>query len=117
MAPKLRFLPPEEYYRLESTALEHQPDPDHSLVIVGEDTETIISHWVASEALVLDGLWVDPNYRNTFISGRMAITMLDRLKTLGASGVLTVTSEPSVTKQAERLGFRPIPGVVSHLRF
>lgn len=104
--PRLRFLPPEEWGKLEGPLTRTQPDPKHTLILVAEEEGKIVGTWAATELITMEGLWVAEKYRGSALPVKIYNTMIEELKKLGVPGVLAVIENPSVISQAERLGFQ-----------
>ncbi len=107
-----RRLPLEEWHKLDGLPLTTmgRPDPDRCIVIVAEnEDERIVGTWVLVFAPFLEGLWVDPNYRNTsFTAWRLVQAMKDFLYSWKIPHTYTVVQSDYVKDLAERVGFEAL---------
>lgn len=109
---RARVLPPEEFFRLQGLPLYDTVAGTGSLVVVVEDeTGTIVATWSALWTLHLEGLYVVPGCRH---SPRVAISLYDQmfqaLQDLGVRQVLTVTQDPIVGGMTEKIGGQKVDG-------
>lgn len=109
-----RVLPHEDWSKLDHTELAtvwRDLHPAYCQVLVVEDGERIIGCWALLNMWHVEGLWIDPAYRNT---GIVARRLLHGMRTLtdqhGAAQVITTSVSPDVTDYLQRLGATPFPG-------
>jgi len=109
----IRVLPFEEWDKLEGypIATNGLPNPDTSLILVAETPAgEIVGTWEAITPVILEGLWIDENYRNTLVAGRLLATMKSVLKSMNIDKAFTLVQTSDVKALAEKAGFEMIPG-------
>lgn len=108
-----RVLPVDEWERLRDLPFGSQglPDPQLAMIIVSEDPAgAIVGVWAAATQVMLDGLWVDPNHRDTPIAGQLLRQMKALLTERAITTSFTLISDPQVMALAVKAGFVRAPG-------
>jgi ribosomal protein S18 acetylase RimI-like enzyme len=105
---KTRVLPVGEWERLLELPFGANglPDENFAIIIVTEDpTGAIVGVWAAVTAVHLDGLWVDPNHRDTPIAGQLLRQMKATLQEKGVAVSFTLIQDTDVMVLAHKAGF------------
>ena len=109
-----RILPVEEWSKLKNTPLGEnwtKLAPEWTRVIVVEDAGTIIAHWLAFNAVHVEGLWIDDDHRKLAgVPHRLLATMQRTLGALDCHTVLTQAESPEVAALLEHIGGSRVPG-------
>jgi N-acetylglutamate synthase-like GNAT family acetyltransferase len=109
----IRQLPFEEWDKLEGYPIAQNglPDPDVSIMLVAETPEgEIVGTWSALAPIILEGLWVKPEFQKTSVLPKMFTTMKSLLKAAHIDRAYTLVQTPEVKALAEHGGFEVIPG-------
>lgn len=110
----VRVLPPDEWPRLAHIghfAAVAPPSPDHTVILVIEKDGQILATWGAMDVVHLEGLWVDPAYRDhPALARKLLAGMEDLLREHNISTVFTIGVTLDVLAMAHRLGFQWMPG-------
>lgn len=109
----IRVLPFEEWDKLDGFQISANglPDPDTSIILVAETPAgEIVGTWEAVAPVILEGLWVREDHRNSTVAGRMLSTMKSLLKNMNISKAYTIVQTSDVKALAEKAGFEMIPG-------
>lgn len=91
------------------------PKPEHSLILVIEDEDTgqIAGMWMAMNVVLLEGLYIAPEYRHKRgVAQRLFHGMISLLKGRGIRSAFTFTQEPSVAALAAKAGFTDVEGMI-----
>lgn len=108
-----RLLPPEEWDKLLGLPFAENglPDPNSTILFVAETPDGVIHGiWGIFLQPMLDGLWVDPEYRTTPVASQLLKTVKGFLQEQGVQTAFTVISEPTVMTLAHKAGFVRAPG-------
>lgn len=113
MAYTFRILPEADYSLL---GVPVSTLPQNGVIGVVERSGTIIARWMAGSTCVLEGLYIEEQYRKNPAVAKMLLTgMIDELRRLGVSAVITLIQDHGVAQLAETAGFRCLPGWVYQL--
>jgi len=103
-----RVLPVEEWPRLLDLPFGANglPDEHFAIILVTEDpTGAIVGVWAAVTAVHLDGLWVDPNHRDTPVAGQLLRQMKATLQEKAVTISFTLIQDAEVMVLAHKAGF------------
>lgn len=82
------------------------PDPNLALIIVTETPDgQIVGIWSAATMVMLDGLWVDPNHRDSIVAGQLLRVMKQELALRDISTSFTLIDDQGVAALAHKAGF------------
>lgn len=121
----IRELGPEEMHVLATLPpfnVEGIPAFGHTRIVVAQDVEggNIVAYWFIFDAVHVEPLWVDPNYRKRpgmarRLWGRVR-EILEETKVPGAFAMVHDADAMPNASQAIRLGFKRLPGDLYYLR-
>ena len=109
----IRMLLVEEWGRLEGMPFAQNglPPPELAVIFVAETAAgQIIGVWSAMTCVMLDGLWVAPEYHATTIAGRLLRETKGFLREKEIGVAFTMISDPGVMCLAHKAGFTRCPG-------
>lgn len=116
---RARVLPPDEWERLREygpfkAAGGVLPDPAHARVIVLENaTGALVGCWEAKDTVILEGLFLSPEYRHSITASKLLFfTMLNELREVNVSQVLTLIQDAYVAGLAKTAGFDKLEGAL-----
>lgn len=112
----VRVLEPEELYLLLTIPpfnTKGIPNFGQSRIVVAQEqiSRQIVGYWVAFDVVHLEPLWVHPKHqKRPGVLRRMWTAMQRVLRENGVTKAFAMVTDPELEPQAERLGFRPMPG-------
>lgn len=113
---KTRILPPEEWAKLDGTALgpawRSLPTSGVTIIVVEEEDGLIAGHWTVFTCLHAENVWVAPQHQKRgVVVGRLLKGMQTHLQTLGVGGFVTAAASEEVRRLLEHhLGATRLPG-------
>lgn len=115
----VRVLPPEEWDRLRELPFGAAglPDPQLAVILVAETPEgRIVGTWAAMNQVLLDGLWVAPEYRRTtLVAAKLLRGMKDTMRRIGLRHGFAIVHTTEVLSLAMKAGFTRVEGDLCHL--
>ena len=110
-----RFLPPDEWHKLEGTPfgpLREQMSPETTqLLVVEDDLGVVVGTWAVVILPHLEGFWVHPDHQGKAgVAKNLLREMFRHLKAAGLPQILTHAPQSTVAGFLERLGAKPIQG-------
>jgi L-amino acid N-acyltransferase YncA len=109
----LREIPPSERRALQVRGVLPPilPADESSFILVETAGGSFVGRWMALDAVVLEGLYIAPEYRGKFgAAKKLLYGMLDRLRQRKIREVVTLIQDPMVERLAEKAGFTPLAG-------
>lgn len=113
MSTHIRQLPFEEWDKLDGLpiATNGLPNPETSMILAAEDENGIVvGVWAAMTPIVLEGLWIREDHRNSTVAGRLLQRMKLFLNSIQVDRAFTLVQSADVKSLAEKAGFAVIPG-------
>src|SRR5262245_36061718 len=109
-----RLLPPDEWPRLEQTALAGvwaQLPPTAIVLAVEDDAGTLLGAWALVQLWHAEGVWIAPAHRGKAGVARRLWALLHEVgRALGVSAILTGQQSPEVARLLAHVGAVPVPG-------
>lgn len=112
----VRVLEPEELYLLLTVPPFSEkgiPSFGQSRIVIAQEKNTrqIVGYWVAFDVVHLEPLWVHPKHqKRPGVLRRMWQSMQNVLRENGVTKAFAMVTNTALEPQAERLGWRPLPG-------
>jgi hypothetical protein len=116
MVTSIRVLPQEEWPRLLQAEgspfqkTQRLPDERFATVIAEEDYDEIVGTWMATQIILLEGLW--RKRPKGYSAKRLLIGMMRHLQNRRAKTAITYIEDPEVAALADAAGFVKLPGAV-----
>lgn len=107
----IRELPVGERDRLQALAPVLCLLPANARILVAEnESGEIIGHVAEFKAWHVDGLWIDPRYRDGSVWRRLLHQVQADMQVRGVSGVVTAAMSDEMDDYLRRMGATPQPG-------
>jgi hypothetical protein len=107
----VRLLPRDEWDRLKALTPILCVLPENARILVAEDEAgVIIGHVAEFQAWHVDGLWIDPRYRDGSVWRRLLHQVQADMHDRGVRGVVTASISDAMTDYLTRMGATPQPG-------
>lgn len=100
---EVRVLEPEEYGTL--TLPDKTVVPSWAIAVGAFDSDRLVGRLVGISLPFIECAWIDPDYRNGTVGGRLECAVRAKLKELGASLALAIAVDGQMEDYLARLGY------------
>ena len=117
-----RRIPPDEWERVREfgpfkDAGGVLPNPDYSLILGVYEGEQLIGIWMAKNTVMLEGLYLSPEYRHSYRAAKeITFGMIRELRASHVSEAVTLIQSPYIEGLAKKVGFDKLEGALHLLK-